>query len=580
MLDVKLNSMKKSIYITIFTFLSTLAYGQQYPMYTNYIFNCFGFNPAIAGTENYWDARLTYRTQWVGLEEAPVTQLGTIHGPLDSLVENLGMGVMFFNDAAGKLRRTGGTAVLSYGIPILDFAELRVGLSAGGFSTRLVNNQSSISASEPLFVDGMPKSFDPELSAGAYLSFRNGLYAGFSIPQLNKNEITFIDENLPDRDLLPHYYGMLGYRFNVSEKMALEPSVLIKYFNNATPVQYDFGMRALLNNKFWIGGSYRHSAAATAMVGYEISPSLMFAYAFDYTTSDLRNAAATSHEISVAFKFGRNNDKDGDGIKDKKDECPEVPGVEHLNGCPEEAVAEEDNDRDEDGIIDAEDNCPDEKGPLSNEGCPLDGDRDKDGLADGIDKCPKVFGVVTNEGCPIDDRDKDGIVDAEDNCPDLPGVVAQAGCPKDDADGDSIVDAMDDCPETPGDPDNAGCPIATEAEKMILDLAIRNLYFDTSKDIIKSESYRFLNKLAELMANKPALKVRITGHTDNRGTDEDNLQLSKDRAFSVKKHLVSKGVLEKQLEIEYYGESMPAVQNVGEKNLALNRRVEMEFIWD
>lgn len=84
-------------------------------------------------------------------------------------------------------------------------------------------------------------------------------------------------------------------------------------------------------------------------------------------------------------------------------------------------------DRDGDGIVDAEDLCPDEAGTAAFNGCP---DKDGDGIADGSDKCPDEAGPADNDGCPILDRDGDGVVDAEDNCPDVVGTAANNGCPE------------------------------------------------------------------------------------------------------------------------------------------------------
>lgn len=113
-----------------------------------------------------------------------------------------------------------------------------------------------------------------------------------------------------------------------------------------------------------------------------------------------------------------NKDRDGDGILDTEDLCPDVPGIVTLNGCP---------DTDGDGITDASDNCPETAGIAEFEGCP---DTDKDGLMDSEDKCPEEAGLVDNEGCPITDRDGDGVEDAQDACPDEIGTIANKGCPE------------------------------------------------------------------------------------------------------------------------------------------------------
>ncbi|MBL4624105.1 MAG: OmpA family protein [Flavobacteriales bacterium] len=141
--------------------------------------------------------------------------------------------------------------------------------------------------------------------------------------------------------------------------------------------------------------------------------------------------------------LGRGGDKDGDGIKDKEDKCPDVPGIEAFDGCP---------DSDVDGIVDSEDMCPTVYGVAQFHGCP---DTDGDGIGDLDDDCVDVPGVAEFNGCP--DTDGDGISDYDDQCPELPGTKEHDGCP--DTDGDGIVDSMDECPEKPGTKINFGCPI-------------------------------------------------------------------------------------------------------------------------
>jgi outer membrane protein OmpA-like peptidoglycan-associated protein len=146
----------------------------------------------------------------------------------------------------------------------------------------------------------------------------------------------------------------------------------------------------------------------------------------------------------------RERDKDGDGIEDAKDKCPDEPGPRENDGCPW-------GDADKDGLNDNEDKCPQEAGPAENKGCPW-GDRDGDGVADNEDKCPAQPGPKENGGCPHGDADGDGVSDNVDKCPKQPGPKANGGCPYGDADGDGIADDKDKCPKEAGPAENGGCP--------------------------------------------------------------------------------------------------------------------------
>jgi len=257
-------------------------------------------------------------------------------------------------------------------------------------------------------------------------------------------------------------------------------------------------------------------------------------------------------------------DRDGDGVIDNEDLCPDEPGTKLTNGCP---------DKDNDGVIDGRDECPDIPGPAALNGCP---DRDGDGVADPKDLCPDEPGPADQGGCPFRDTDKDGIKDSEDRCPEVAGPPENFGCPYSDTDGDGILDKDDRCPLTPGDPTNNGCPVIKTEEAAVLKTAFENLEFETGKAVIRSSSFASLDELAELLVSKPTWKLLIAGHTDNVGSEESNLNLSKNRTQAVGKYLQGKGVPANQVKMEWYGESRPVADNSTPDGRQKNRRVEMQ----
>jgi OOP family OmpA-OmpF porin len=283
-------------------------------------------------------------------------------------------------------------------------------------------------------------------------------------------------------------------------------------------------------------------------------------------------------------------DRDGDGLKDDVDKCPDDPedfdGFEDEDGCPEP-----DNDRD--GILDEDDKCPlipeDKDGFQDEDGCPEGdkNDRDGDGILDNVDKCPddpEDFDQFEDEdGCPDPDNDQDGILDVDDLCPNDPedkdGFEDEDGCPDLDNDKDRILDKDDKCPNEPetynGTDDEDGCPdrgrvIVTDTGIEILDM----VYFEYNKAIIKPQSYPILDAVAATMQGNPSIAlIEVQGHTDERGNDAYNLDLSDRRAASVKKYLIDKGVDEKRLESQGYGETQPIDRRSNEAAWAKNRRV-------
>ena len=261
-------------------------------------------------------------------------------------------------------------------------------------------------------------------------------------------------------------------------------------------------------------------------------------------------------------------DSDGDGIIDQKDACPFNAGTELMNGCP---------DQDNDGIADKDDNCPTVAGTRENNGCPFM-DADGDGIKDEADNCPGLKGPVENHGCPYQDTDNDSIPDKDDDCPSIPGSAIFKGCP--DTDGDGISDKNDICPTIAGVATNSGCPEVKKEELEILLKAFDNLEFETGKSIIKKSSFTSLNILAELMARRTDFKLSLSGHTDDEGTPESNLALSKTRTLAVKNYLVQKGTDENRIKTEWFGQTIPLASNTTSEGRKKNRRVEMSIVFE
>jgi outer membrane protein OmpA-like peptidoglycan-associated protein len=297
-----------------------------------------------------------------------------------------------------------------------------------------------------------------------------------------------------------------------------------------------------------------------------------------------------------AFIFEpRVGDRDGDGIPDDVDKCPDDPedfdDFEDEDGCP-------DPDNDRDGIPDVVDKCPNEpetyNGFEDEDGCPdsVELDRDGDGIPDSIDKCPDEpedkDGFQDEDGCPDPDNDGDGIPDTDDMCPNEPedkdGFEDEDGCPDPDNDKDGIPDKDDKCPNEPetynGFEDEDGCPdkgrvIVRKGKIEILD----KIYFETDKAIIKPISFPILNAIAATLKGNPQiLLIEIQGHADERGSHEHNDKLTSDRAHSVMVYLTEKGIEAPRLQSNGYGKRRPICPQHNEACWSKNRRVEFVIL--
>ncbi|MEO6869632.1 MAG: OmpA family protein [Ginsengibacter sp.] len=230
------------------------------------------------------------------------------------------------------------------------------------------------------------------------------------------------------------------------------------------------------------------------------------------------------------------------------------------------------SDRDHDGVVDSLDACPDEPGLASLNGCP---DKDGDGIADKDDKCPDVAGLAKYQGCPIPDTDKDGINDEDDKCPTIPGVARYQGCPVPDTDNDGVNDEDDKCPNVAGPASNFGCPVIKEEVIKKVNMAAKNIYFQTGSSQLLPRSFQSLKDVAEILKSNSSYMIDVNGHTDNTGGTELNQKLSESRANSVKQYLAENGIDEKRINAIGYGETKPIADNTTAAGRASNRRVEM-----
>ncbi|MBI4816376.1 MAG: OmpA family protein [Deltaproteobacteria bacterium] len=434
-------------------------------------------------------------------------------------------------------------------------------------------------------------SFAPGLAiARAFGLFRAGLEAGYQM----RDETDALNLKVEDE-----LFGRLGMGLRFKEVRG-PPLELDLTFSMAGAVSAFPGADNQTYLELMTGASYEIVGPLIAMAGAG------FGMQQGYGTPDWR--------VFFGARFSRHEeDRDGDGLVDSVDQCPDDPEdpdeFEDEDGCPEpdndkdlvldvkdgapldpedrdtfedeDGVPDPDNDKDK--VLDVDDECPLEPGPKENKGCPQK-DRDGDGLLDSVDKCPddpEDFDQFQDEdGCPDPDNDQDKTLDPDDGCPFDPGPIENKGCPDEDRDGDTVVDRLDNCPDEPGSPKNRGCKekqlVIISSERLeILD----KVFFQTDSDKILSKSFKLLDNVAAVLRAHPEIAlVEVEGHTDWEGPDDYNLELSERRAKSVRDYLVKKGGVESpRLKSAGYGETKPIANNKSAAGRAKNRRVEFRI---
>ena len=295
--------MKTKLFSFVLMFTAIVSFAQQDAQFTQYMYNTININPAYAGSRGALSIFALHRTQWVGLEGAPVTNAVSINTPLKS--NNLGLGVSIINDKIGPTHENTISADLSYTVPTSETFKLSFGIKATANLFDLDVTRLNPADDDPSLHDYNNK-FSPNIGAGVYWH-SNKAYIGFSVPNFietnryDDNEVAIFKEKI-------NYYLIAGYVFDLNNYIKFKPAVLTKMVKGA-PLQMDVSGNFMFNNKFMVGIAYRWSAALSAMVGFQVSDGLYIGYGYDHETTNLVNYNSGSHEIFLRYELFKNNDK-------------------------------------------------------------------------------------------------------------------------------------------------------------------------------------------------------------------------------------------------------------------------------
>ena len=296
--------MKKLIFAGLLSTLIGSAFAQQLPLYSQYVFNSYALNPAVAGSQDFYDVKSNHRYQWVGVTDAPRTYTLSVQGPMKN--HKMGLGGFLYTDNVGPTRRTGFQLSYAYHLQVTSDIKLAFGVSGGLLQFTVDGGKITLhDEGDVALTNGLQSVLLPDAKAGIYLYSPNKFYFGLSAPQLIQNNLLFFDnQNNTLSQLEDHYYAAAGYTYQINDDFEVEPSVLLKYVTPA-PLQADLTGRVIYRRMVWLGATYRTDDAVSAMVGYTYKQSLMFGYSYDFTTSNLQNYSNGTHEVMIGVRFIR-----------------------------------------------------------------------------------------------------------------------------------------------------------------------------------------------------------------------------------------------------------------------------------
>jgi len=293
--------MKKTLIISLLLLCGSSLFSQQLPHFSQYFLNDFLINPAVAGSRNYFEGVSTHRYQWEGITDAPRTYTLSVNGPTKN--RKMGFGGYIFTDHVGPTRRTGIDLSYAYHIKINEKLKLSLGINAGLLQFMIDGSKITLrDEDDAIITNGVQSELVPDAGAGLYL-YHEKYYFGFSAPQLLNTKVEFFDEGENPTGTLPsHFFVTGGYKYKATDDFTIEPIVFVKYVKPA-PVQFEGTLRIIYKSQVWISGTYRDLDAITASLGFFLNNSFTIAYAYDFTTTNLKNYSDGSHEIMIGARF-------------------------------------------------------------------------------------------------------------------------------------------------------------------------------------------------------------------------------------------------------------------------------------
>jgi type IX secretion system PorP/SprF family membrane protein len=298
--------MKKYIPILILFALSQNLWGQQEGHYTNFMWNKMMLNPAFAGAREVPYFTALHRSQWIGFEGAPQSQIVHFSSPIFN--KRVGIGGTFAHTKIGLNQDLLGKMAYSYDLIGRDGLSVRIGLQASLRNFRLnfddITKLNLSSVIDETIINGNISRLVGNFGAGIYGSYQNKFFAGVSVPNLIENNLN-LKNTAPDATVLAkvnrHAYGMIGGSIHVADQVDFNPQMLIKYVKNA-PLDADFNATLEYDRKFGIGASYRlggegRGESADLLTYFRVKNQFVIGASYDFTLTQIKDYSTGSFEV-------------------------------------------------------------------------------------------------------------------------------------------------------------------------------------------------------------------------------------------------------------------------------------------
>lgn len=264
-----------------------------------YLNNGLIINPAYAGSRDVLSGTLMHRSQWMGFEGAPVSQILAIHSPLKN--DKVGLGLMIDNFSIPSVQYNSFYFQYAYRIRVGGNSRLSFGLKAGGYVYKETLDDLNLYdpvSGDPAFT---PRSgFAPNFGAGLYLYNNKKYFIGLAVPFLmSQNDTAKFAVDLGSY----HYVFTAGVVFKFSENFKMKPVTLVDY--NKYTISYQFASHFILfrEEKLWLGAAYKSNKDLTVMLEVQLNPALKIGYAYDHSFSEIAKFSSGSHELMLRYEL-------------------------------------------------------------------------------------------------------------------------------------------------------------------------------------------------------------------------------------------------------------------------------------
>jgi len=298
---IKISIMKKFLTLSVMIFLPLALFGQLTPVTNQYILNPLTINPSYAGNRGGLSVAAFFRQQWVGIDGAPRTMSLEVDAPV--LSSKLGLGLFVVSDQIGVTKQT--EVMTSYAFRItVGEGLLALGLGAGLVTTNTAwSDLIALDPGDEYYLIDSRVFVVPDFSFGTYYTVKN-YFVGFSIPRLLGYKFDF-DKNKYSLRVEPGQYNFVlntGYIFSLGQKTRFMPSALLSY-SPGDKLLYDASAHFILNDKLWLGATYRSTGSLTTLAQFAINNQFKVAYSYDFDFGKLGTYSNGSHEIMLRYEF-------------------------------------------------------------------------------------------------------------------------------------------------------------------------------------------------------------------------------------------------------------------------------------